>query len=399
MKICGVVCEYNPFHHGHLYHLNQVRSNADAIVCVMSGNFVQRGEPAIIRKHLRAESAIRGGADLVVELPTPWALSSAERFSNGAVSLLCAFPELSAISFGVETNNVELFKITSDFIESDDFSVKIKPYLSSGMTFAVAREQAIAELSPEAAQLLREPNNILAVEYIRALKNKRELEIIPVKRYKTDHDSSVIINEFTSASNIRNLWKTNDFSQISPYLPFSEGYKQELFEGHSPVFSEAFSRIIPGALKQLNADDFLRFADVGEGLHHRIKEAISKTSTLFDAIEYTKTKRYTHARIRRIFMNAFLGIPKEFCLQTPPYLRILAFNDTGRNLLSNTQAELPIITKPAHAKNLTDFAKDVFELEVLATDLYALGMKNPMQGQQEWNISPIYIPGVHEKKV
>ncbi len=399
MKICGVVCEYNPFHYGHLYHLNQVRLNADAIVCVMSGNFVQRGEPAITRKHIRAENAIRGGADLVVELPAPWALSSAEHFANGAISLLCALPELSALSFGVETNNVELLEKTANFLVSEDFSRCIKPYLASGMTFAAAREKAMLELSIESAQLLREPNNILAVEYIKALKNMRKIEILPIERHQIKHDSSVIVNEFSSASNIRNLWKKNDFSHISPYLPFPEGYTQESLDGHAPVFPDAFSRMIPGALKQLDSDDFLRFADVGEGLHHRIKEAISKTSTLSDAIEYTKTKRYTHARIRRIFMNAFLGIPKEFCTETPPYLRVLAFNDTGRRILSDTQAELPIITKPAQAKNLSGFAKDVFELEVLATDLYALGMKNPMHGQQEWNISPAYLPGIHEKKV
>ncbi|MBE6915013.1 MAG: nucleotidyltransferase family protein [Ruminococcaceae bacterium] len=399
MKVCGVVCEYNPFHYGHLYHLNQVRLSADAVVCVMSGNFVQRGEPAIVRKHLRAENAVRGGADLVIELPTPWVLSSAERFANGAVSLLTAIPELTTISFGVETNNIKLMQKIADFLISDVFFDKIKPYLASGMTFAAAREKAVSELSVECAEILREPNNILAVEYIKALQNKRKIELFPVKRHQIDHDSTVTSDEYSSASNIRNLWKQNDFTHISDFLPFSDSYLEEIDAGHCPVFADAFSRIVPAALKGLDSDDFLRFADVGEGLQFRIKEALQKTSTLHDAIEYTKTKRYTHARIRRIFFNAFLGIPRDFCIQTPPYLRVLAFNDTGRELLSKTKTELPIITKPAHAKNLSGLSKNVFDLEVLATDLYVLGMPTPMSGQQEWNISPIYLPGKHNKTV
>lgn len=399
MKVCGVVCEYNPFHYGHLYHLNQIRLNFDVIVCVMSGNFVQRGEPAIVRKHLRAENAICGGADLVIELPAPWAVSSAERFASGAVSLLTAIPELTALSFGVETNDSELLRKTANLLVSDGFSNKIKPYLANGMTFASAREKAISELSVDSAKILREPNNILAVEYIKALKNKREIALFPVKRYKTDHDSSVVNGEFSSASNIRNLWKERGFSFVSEYLPFSDSFLEEINAGHSPVFAEDFSRIVPAVLKQLDSDDFLQIADVNEGLEFRIKEALKKTSTLQDAVEYTKSKRYTHARIRRIFLNAFLGIPRDFCMQTPPYLRVLAFNDTGRELLSKTKAQLPIITKPAHARNLSGFAKDVFDLEVLATDLYALGMLTPMSGQQEWNISPIYLPGKHNKTV
>lgn len=399
MKVCGIVCEYNPFHYGHLYHMNQIRSDSDVIVCVMSGNFVQRGEPAIIRKHLRAEVAIRAGADLVIELPTPWALSSAERFSAGAVSLLNALPEFSALSFGVETNNLELLKKTAIFLDSDDFSDRIKPYLSSGMTFAAAREKAILDFSSDLAVVVREPNNILAIEYIKALKNRSEIELLPVVRYQTYHDSNVVKNEYSSASNIRSLWKQHGFQHVEHFLPFSECYLDEIHLEHSPVFADAFSRIVPAALKQMDSGDFLRFADVGEGLNFRIKEALQKTSTLHDAIEHTKTKRYTHARIRRIFFNAFLGIPREFCVMKPPYIRVLALNDSGRELLSKTKTELPVITKPSHAKQLTGFAKEVFDLEVLATDLYALGMATPVQGQQEWSISPIYIPGKHNKTV
>lgn len=396
MNVCGIVCEYNPFHTGHQYHIKQVRKKADVIICVMSGNYVQRGEPAIVRKHIRAKTAVACGADLVIELPTPWAISSAERFASGAIHLLTSFPELNQLSFGAEINDIELLEKTANLLESNEFSVKIKPFLNQGITFAAAREQAIFELEPECASVLREPNNILAVEYIKALRANKTISLLPVKRHKVEHDSEETNGSFSSASNLRNVWKNGCFDDILKYLPVSSYYFDEIKNDCAPVGISAFERMIPAVLKHMDANDFLQYPDVNEGLHFRLKEALERTTTLSEAIDYTKTKRYTHARIRRIFLNAFLGISSDVSKQLPPYLRILAFNDIGRSFLAETKATLPIITKPAHIKNLSDFSQAVFEREVLATNLYALGMPTPSSAYQEWNISPIYLPGKHK---
>ncbi len=396
MKVCGIVCEYNPFHTGHQFHIQQTRNHADAVVCVMSGNFVQRGEPAIIRKHIRAEAAVRGGADLVIELPSPWAVSSAEHFASGAISLLTSIKNLSMISFGAETNRIDLFQKTAVLLQKDSFSERLKLHLTQGISFASAREKAVSEISEECAAILREPNNILAVEYLKALQDKPEIEILAIKRQGANHDDKATCDGFASASYLRNEWKNGKFDKLGQYLPTHNTFIEEIHCQRAPVTIDLIDRGMLAVLKQMTAEDYLKFADLSEGLHIRIKRAIDQATTLDEAIELAKSKRYAHARLRRIFLNAFLGIPADFCKQKPPYLRILAFNDTGRSLLSDIKTELPVITKPAKANNLSGFAKEVFELEAKATNLYSLAMPKPMSGQQEWQISPIYIPGNHK---
>ena len=207
MNICGIICEYNPFHNGHSFHIEETKKALDCgIVCVMSGNYVQRGDIAVLNKTARAEAAIRCGADLVIELPLPWAVATAERFSSGAVSLLDSLGSITHLSFGAEYDNLEQLQKAAEILCSDSLNELIPKYCSSGITFAAAREKAMNEIAPELSSLLTSPNNILAIEYLKALK-KRNSSILPyaVKRTGADHDSSLFTEKTASASLIREM--------------------------------------------------------------------------------------------------------------------------------------------------------------------------------------------------
>jgi len=395
MNVCGIICEYNPFHNGHLYHLNEVRKFSDAVVCVMSGNYVQRGEPAVIRKHLRAKAAILNGADLVIELPTPWATASAERFAQGAVSLFSQIPGTTHLSFGCETDDLDALTRVSDILDSNNFTKRLKERLNTGISFASARASAIAEIDTNSAEILNFPNNILAIEYIKALKSvSSRIVPMPVLRKLAAHDSDTITKDFASASAIRSLLRDENNVDVSSLIPDFFIYEQDFKNRFAPTKIEYAERAILAVLKRMNEDDYLAYPDVNEGLHKRIKAAVATSSGFFETVEKIKSKRYAHARIRRILLHIFLGITRDLPVNPPPYLRVLALNDTGRGLVSDCSS-IPVITKPASAKNLTGFAKQIFDLEVQATELYSLFMQNPATQMSEWNISPIYIPGTH----
>ena len=396
MNVCGIVCEYNPFHNGHLYHINQVRKFSDAVVCVMSGNYVQRGEPAIIRKHLRAKAAVLGGADLVVELPTPWATASAERFADGAIYLLSVLPIISHLSFGCESNDLSTLTRVAEILESDAFSEKLRNKLKNGVSFASARADAVAEIDQQCSEILVFPNNILGIEYIKSIKRLSSNIIpMPISRKFSVHDSVEITENFASASAIRTMIKEKKLTDFDQLLPNFRIFSDDFNNGFAPSTIEHADRAILAVLKRMSADDYLQYPDVNEGLHKKIKSAVSTSSSFMEAVDKIKSKRYAHARIRRILLSIFLGITTDVLEQKPPYLRILSLNDTGRALLSN-ESQIPIITKPASANELTGFAKKVFDLECRATELYSLFMPRPATEMNEWNISPIYIPGTHK---
>ena len=396
MKICGIICEYNPFHLGHFYQMEETRRHGmDGIICVMSGNFVQRAEPALLRKHARAEAAVRSGADLVLELPTPWAISSAETFADGAIHLLSALPDLTHFSFGCESGAMEPLTRITNMLDTEEFSSLLKQELAKGHAFATARARALEQLLPGAEVILKEPNNILAIEYLKA-NQRRGNALIPlaIQRQGGQHDSESPVDDLASARAIRTRLSEDGLDNVRRYLPPASLLllEREITSGCAPVQNACLDIAILSCLKKMQADDFLPYADVSEGLHIRLKEAIDQARTRAEAVALAKTKRYAHARIRRIFLNAFLGITAEFTREPPPYLRVLAFNDRGRKLLAQYKksAGLPIITKPTEVKNLSTREQRIFSLEVTATELYNLAFPVPQPGMQEWTTSPIY---------
>ncbi|MDP4108627.1 MAG: nucleotidyltransferase family protein [Bacillota bacterium] len=403
MKVCGIVAEYNPFHLGHELHIGETKRilGPDChILCVMSGNYVQRGDFAVMSKHARAAAAVKCGADLVVELPTPYAVSSAEGFAKAAVFLLDATNIVSYLSFGSEAGSADLLQEAAEALLNDDFPSNLKRELREGASFAASRQKAVEALrGGEVSSLLSAPNNILGVEYIKALKMLRS-NIIPVavKRVGSSHDEQSANGNIASASFLRSLLQNESAEALRPYLPEPSysALREEIKAGKAPVFMKNADLMIVSCLKKMKPEDFLSYADVSEGLEKRLYAAVSKSVSFEQIASMAKTKRYAHSRIRRILLSAYLGAAKEFKETPPPYLRVLAFNSRGREILRQMKetSALPVIVKPASVLELSENARRFFELESTASELYNLACPDPYSPVPgEYCRSPVFVGG------
>jgi len=361
LNLFGTIAEYNPFHNGHKYHLNEMKkAGATHIVVAMSGNFVQRGECAIYPKHERARAALKNGADLVIEIPSFFSMSSAQSFAYAGVVLLDAL-NVRKISFGSESGDIEKLKAVAEAISDSDFENKLLEKLSTGMTYAAARESALRDISGELADIIKTPNNILGIEYINAInKISSDIEPTTISRLHTQHDSSESLNGFISASELRKKIKNRE--EVSEFLPYT--FNSE------PASVEQFEKMILYKLRTMSIKDLSKLPDVSEGLENRIYTAVKETKSLDELYEKIKSKRYTHSRIRRIVLSAFLGFEKNM-FDAPKYIRVLGLNEKGREILRAVRktAKLPIIMKYS---DVTDTIRDMFELESICTDIYSL---------------------------
>ncbi len=378
MKVTGIVAEYNPFHNGHKYMIEKCREGgATHIVAVMSGNFVQRGSVAIMDKRARAAAALGSGADLVLELPVCLAVSTAELFARGGVSLLHALGCVDALGFGAECDNVELLLKAADAVCDIRVHEIIKRELEGGISYPKARENAVLEVfGDEVASVLSQPNNILGVEYIKALKSlDSEITPEPVLRQGAAHDSLKENGEFASASALRILLERGDEAAYE-YMPESSVREFERLKavGRAPACFDESERAILSRLRMLSVSDIRNAPDVSEGLENRIYNAIQTATSLEELYDIIKTKRYTHSRIRRIITALYLGIKPEDAKLQVPYIRVLGFNERGREILklAKETAKLPVVMKSSQIDTLSDYAKHVFELECKATNLYNL---------------------------
>lgn len=376
MLIAGIVSEYNPFHLGHAELISRTRLNgATHVVAVMSGNFVQRGEPAALSKWARARQALQNGVDLVIELPLPWALSGAEKFAFGGTALLDA-AGVDMLSFGSECGNIEKLQSAAQALTSPGLGEAIRYELKSGSTFAGARQKAIGSLfGQEMAQLLRNPNNILGIEYLKALNGLHsELTPFTIKRVGSAHDALTYEGKIASASHIRGLIRNGDnFSSMIPETA-EEIVRKEIALGNAPASITAAERAILAKLRIMSRSEFAELPDISEGLENRVYMAARKATSLDEVYTLIKSKRYTHARIRRIVLSAFLGINSSMNLGIPPYLRVLGFNKNGIEVMHEIKStsRLPIITNSSDIISLDNKAKNMFELECRSTDLFAL---------------------------
>ena len=414
MKIVGVIAEYNPFHKGHLYHLNKIRSDfkPDGIICAMSGNFVQRGEPAIFDKWARTKMALGGGADLVFEIPTCFASSTAEVFAEASVKLLNSTGLVNYLSFGIEEYKIEELYIISELLSQEPASFKssIKNHLKEGLSFPSAREKALIELLsgriPEnklkhISDLLKKPNFILAVEYVKAIKRyNMNIEILPIKREGAGYHEKDFNKKYPSASAIREFLKRSPDVEIYDFLSSAvpghcvEIIKSEIDKGKGPVFLENFELLLLGILRRSFKEELSSFFDITEGLENRIKQAAKKASSLHELIGEIKSKRYPETRIQRILIHILLNIEKELVLsKTPLYLRVLGFSQRGLEILREIkkQSKLPIITRAAEHKKLPGTARRMFEVDLLASDIYSLALpfKNNRQGGRDFKMEVI----------
>ncbi len=366
--IFATAAEYNPFHKGHAYHVSQMKKlGADGIIAVMSGNFVQRGEPALMNKFARAECAVRGGVDLVVELPVSYAVGSAERFAAGCVRIAEKTGIADKFCFGSETADVRAFEKTVDALDTPEFSALLKEELSTGRTFAAARAEALKKLGVFVPE---NPNDILAVEYIKEIRRlKSRLEPVAIKRVGDYHGGT---SGFASASEIR---KKID----SGVLPGEDLPKETLrtienliAQGGAPAKTERLERMILGFYRNADPKTLKDFYAVTEGAENRIAAAARTAVSIEDFYGKIKTKRYTMSTVRRMVIAPFLGIKKE----EPPisFLRVLAFGKRGAEIMKNIKksSELPLVTNftPELAAN-PEFARQI-ETERRASDVFSL---------------------------
>lgn len=346
--ITGVVCEFNPFHDGHAHLIEEIKKNNDTrIVAFMSGNFVQRGDAAIFDKYSRAKTAVENGADLVIEIPTVFAVQSAEGFAKASTDLMKKSNVIDSIAFGAECSDTEKLKDIAEFLKKEETQKLISEEMKNGVSYAKAI-QNIAK-----TDILTTPNNVLAIEY---LKNCN-LPALAVKRIGKGHDSDDI---FYSASAIREELKKNNKDNLN-FATLKNCENAILYK-----------------LRTMSKSDFSLIPDVNEGLENKIVKAVAENTNIDDIIMAIKSKRYTHARIRRIILRAFLGISKDD-IQSVPYLKILAFNENGRKILTKIkkQSSLPIITKHKDTKDLNGYAKYIYEKECMFTDIYSLMFNEP----------------------
>lgn len=390
MNTSGVVAEYNPFHSGHKYQIDKTKEKTGLpVIAVMSGNFVQRGECAVFDKSVRARAALMNGADILFELPLPWALSSAEKFASGAVYLLNSTGVCDFLSFGSESGNIENIITASNALLNIDENI-IKKYLTDGSSYPTARQKALEETAgKEISSLISSPNDLLGVEYVKSIiENKYPLTPITIKRSGAGHDSEELNENTASASAIRNI--------ISSSLDYSEFVPEnvlELYKKSEKSNMKELEKCILSHLRRKKALDFLSYPDVSEGLEYRIYEAMRNSDSLDSLYSNIKTKRYAHSRIRRIIMSAFLEIDRSYTLAPPPYLRVLGFTDEGRAVLKQMKktASVPVIMRYSDVNALDETAKRVFELECKSTDLFALAFNPVLKCGNEMRREIIYV--------
>lgn len=398
MNIAGIVCEYNPFHSGHLHQLAETRRalGADTLtVCVMSGDFVQRGEAAVFSKFARAEAACRAGVSLVLELPLPWCLSSAEGFAEGAVSLLAAVG-CTQLSFGSESGDVETLQTLAREILAPDTQREITAQLqhSPELSYAMARERVLTEKLGECGSLLSQPNNILAVEYLKAIYKKTyPITPVTVKRIGSGHDKAGEQGP-KSASELRGLMETG--ADISEYIPEAalSVYRRERAAGR--VQNKAvLETALLSRLRMLDRAVYESLPDGGDGAGARLWKAVREESTLEDIAQSARTKRYPLARMRRMLLCAALGVSAEYTKTLPPYARVLAADSAGCAYLREIDGKsaVPVLTKPAAVRRLDGSAAKVFALGASAHDVYTLQnvTNSDRKCGQDWRNRPAIV--------
>lgn len=395
MSVAGIICEYDPLHTGHAYLMAQAReAGAEAVVCAISGNFTQRGGFAVTDKLSRAEMAVSCGADLVLEVPTVWAMSTAERFARGGVELLTRTGVVTELVFGSECGDLAGLRRAADCLESPEFTASLASLPEDGRTFAARRQAALATLlGTEEAALLASPNNTLAVEYLRAVRRLGSpLTARTVRRTGAQHGEEAS-GGFASASWLRQLLAAGETEQAAAYMPpaAADILRREQAAGRVTDPSLC-GRAILARLRTMTAGDWRRYDGGGEGLGNRLYQASRTGGTLEEVLAAAKTKRYPLARLRRMVLAAWLMLPEPPA--AVPYLRVLAANETGRRLLRQMRdAGAPVLTKPADAARLGPAAEALLAAESRCTDLYVLARPDAAQMApgQELRMTPVML--------
>ncbi|WP_252230345.1 nucleotidyltransferase [Clostridium sp. ZBS15] len=397
--VTGIIAEYNPFHKGHQYHLSQakINANADSIVCVMSGNFMQRGIPAMVDKWTRTEIALKNGVDLVIELPLVYSLSSAEHFAFGSVSLLNSLNIVDNLYFGSEEGSTKILEDITDVLvkEPENYKIVLKNYLDLGLPFHLSRANALSDFfkSNHILDCISNSNNILAIEYIKAL-NLLNSKIIPLtlKREGSKYNDNSLNTTFSSATSIRNHLKNKNLEHLKDFLP-QESYNilnKLSFENYPFIFEEDIFKYVK--YKLITDGSLLKnLPDISEGLDNKILKEVLKSNSLDELILNSKSKRYTYTRLNRILTQFFIGLEKYDLLKLSkepcPYCRVLGFNSKGKELLKNIKknSTINLITK-IQKNNINE----CLEIDLLGTKAYSI-LNPKINPMQDYLTSPIIL--------
>ena len=393
-NVVGIIAEYNPFHNGHLYHLLQSKdiAQADSVVAIISGNFTQRGDTSIVDKWTKAYMAICGGCDLVLELPTVYSISSAENFASGAIKILDSLKVVNSISFGAEADDLATLNNIANvlYTEPKGYTNILTHELQKGLSYPAARENAILMYLNDIkryANILNSPNNILAIEYLKALKTqKSNITPIMIKRKKVYYNDERIVDDFASATAIRKLIKRREFDELRKVVPRST-YKllsRPIRDGNIVISLSNFEKEIIYTLRKMSVKDIANLPDVSEGLENLIKSSADDCNDLSRLIANIKSKRYTQTRIQRILLYALLGIDKKLMEESKkivPYARVLGFTNKGKELISEINRRNPKIHMITSVKKYIEknnkpsnrILMQMLQKDILATDIYTLG--------------------------
>ena len=392
-NVLGIICEYNPFHNGHLYHLNEAKkvTNSDYSVAIISGNFAQRGEPSIVRKWAKTEMALKGGVDLVLELPVIYSISSAENFAYGATKILDSLDIVDYLAFGSECGDITILDdIVQVLIEEPKaYRTLLSHELSTGVSYPKAREKALLMYLANMrrfANVLSSPNNILGIEYLKALKKQNSIiQPVTIKRQESDHNNNMFTSSsrFASGSAIRSACLSTNIDNLQKYMPEDSFYLLEdcLKKGNCVKDLSCFDKEILYTLRKMSTSEIANLPDVSEGLEYAIKNAANSCNSVVELLTLIDTKRYTKTRLQRIFLYAILGITKDdiqLSKKITPYIRVLGFNENGKELISEATRRNPklnLITSPkkfldsSSNKNL----KYLLQKDIWASNVYTLG--------------------------
>ena len=398
MRVVGLIAEYNPFHNGHQYHIEKAKevANADYAIVVMSGNFVQRGGPAIVDKWQRTEMALNNGVDLVIELPTYYAVSSAEFFAKGAVSILNNLGVVNNLFFGSECGDVNKLTTIAKTLADEDSKLKyiIKENLAKGETFAKAREKALISYlnNEDLNEILTSSNNILVIEYIKSIiRMNSNIKPFTLKREGSNYNDKFLSNSFSSATSIRELLKQKaSIESLKDSIP-KESYEvlNNLYNNSYPfVFDEDMFKFIKYKL-QTNCINFNNLYEIIEGLENKLLKEISSSNSYEEFILNIKSKRYTYSKISRILTHIYIGLDSDSFLNIDDtnnlYARVLGFNKKGREILSliKRNSSIPLITKiPRFSDN------PLLKLDIQATAAYSI-LNNKLNPNSDYLISPL----------
>ncbi len=377
MKIAGVICELNPLHNGHRFLLEQARREHQAVVCVLSGCFVQRGEPALLDKWARTRLALAAGADLVLELPVPWACAGAERFAAGGVALLGALGCVDTLVFGSETGESAPLLEAARVLLSEEYERTLRALPETGEPFAVRRQRAVARVAGEAvAALLERPNDILGVEYCKALlRQGSPMKPAAVKRRGAGHDEAGE-GAFLSGSQLRERLLAGEPVRGAVPAETERVWAEETRAGRAPLSLQRLEGAVLARLRTLTAEDFAGLPEISEGLEHRLYRAAGTARSLEEFTAAVKTRRYSLARVRRLMTGAFLGLRADLPA-LPPYLRLLGMSPRGEQVLGQARPTLPVLSRAGQAQALGEDARRVFALECRADDLAGLAAPTP----------------------